>query len=114
MPAGRFVAELSTPMMMLWFVPGGMTPPGAEAFNQLDVMLRPQPRALLPTFVTTSILEFGTNGPPTGPQDTNPVSELSRRSSGTSNASTTPIVFELPGALALRPIPRFAKAFHNS
>src|SRR5258706_2235323 len=101
-------------MLTVSLVPGRITPPGEEAFNQVEVMDRPHVKVLVPTLVNVSIVELGRNGPPSGPEEINPVLALSRKSSGQSNASTTPVVVELDGALALNPMPRFAKALHNS
>ena len=53
-------------------------------------------------------------GPPTGPLEMNPARGVIRRSSGTSKASWMPVVVELAGEVALKPMPRLAKAAHNS
>src|SRR5580765_2244125 len=101
-------------MLMVWFVPPAMTPVGDDALNQLDVITTPQARLFVPRLVRVIIMEAGWNGPPRGPEEMNPVLVLSRKSSVRSKASTTPVVVELAGPLALKPIPRFAKAFHKS
>ena len=54
------------------------------------------------------------NGPPTSPRLVNPVAGVMRKASGTSKDSCTPAVVLLEGEVALKPMPRLAKAAHNS
>ena len=114
MPAVRFVADSSTPTPITCALAGGIAPATFDTFSQTDVTDNPQPAVLVPTFVKVKLPALGTNAPPAGPTATNPVLGEIRKSSGKSYASCTPVVVRLAGALALKPIPRFAKAAHNA
>src|SRR5262245_31828275 len=94
--------------------PGVSVPPVGETVSHVEVLTKLQLKVLLPALVRVKVIELGTNGPPTGPLLTKPLSGVTRRSSGRSNASTTPEVVELSGEVALKPRPRLAKAAHKS
>src|SRR6185295_1780775 len=83
-----------------------------EIVIQLALLVRFQVRVLVPEFVTVKNAGLGANGPPTGPVEDKTLGLICKKS-GTSNASTNPDVVELPGELALAPIPRLANAAHS-
>src|SRR5262245_61512622 len=86
---------------------------GATA-SQKEVFTRLHERAPGPALARINVPLVTLYGPPSGPLDTKPCFGVILRSSGRSNASTTPAVVELAGALALKPSPRRANAVQIS
>src|SRR5262245_59942206 len=80
--------------------PGVSEPPEGETVSQFDVFTSVQLKALVPALVRVKLIELGTNGPPTGPLLMNPLLGVTRKSSGRSKASCTPVVVELEGEVA--------------
>src|SRR2546423_6902991 len=115
MPATRFVADGSIfPLTKTAALPGSSEPLFGEMFNQAEVLTRDQGNGFVPTLLRVRVNSFGENGPPTAPLLVRLLCGEIRKSSGRSNASCTPAVVELPGQVALKPIPRFANACQSS
>jgi hypothetical protein len=112
LPSGKFVADALTNTDTVVFAPAASAPFVGETLNQLPLLASDQFNTFVPAFSSVKKAGFGENGPPTGPLDDNAVG-VTCKSSGTSYASTKPVVVELDGEVALTPIPRFAKAAHN-
>src|SRR4051794_16757011 len=94
--------------------PGVRVPLSGKTLSQAAVLAAVQVKELLPVLVRVSVNEVGAKGPPTGPLLTKPSVGVIRKSSGKSKDSWTPVVVELAGDVALEPMPRLAKAAHNS
>src|SRR5574341_1249670 len=110
MPTGRsWAAAASETVTPVPDPPGASVPSVGVAFNQTDVLIKAQVSALEPALVSEKDAVVTENGPPTSPLEVKPVAGAMRRSSGRSNASATPAVVKLAGAVALNPRPRLAK-----
>src|ERR1043166_1791355 len=111
MPIGRLFAEvLTVANTAVAGPPGGNQSLVGETARPAEAFGSDHGRVLLPALVRMKVFELGRNGPPTGPLETKPVIGEIRKSSGRSKASRTPVVVELPGDVALKPMPRLAKA----
>src|SRR6185295_10839820 len=88
-------------------VPADKVPFVRLTVNQTDVLLSVQFKGPTPVLVSVKVTGFGLNGPPTCPLVATLVGKASSES-GTSYASTSPLVVELLGDAALFPMPRLA------
>src|SRR6266700_3387874 len=84
-----------------------------ETLIQVDVLERAQLNELLPVLVMVKEAGFGVKGPPGAPLAFR-TAGVTRKSSGRSKASCKPVVVELAGEVALRPMPRLAKAAQSA
>src|SRR4051812_25640095 len=111
-PSGKFVAValIVTDRFVLELLLS--VPLEGERMSQLFVLPSVQVRELVPEFDSVKVAGFGVNGPPTGPVEDN-TAGLICKVSGTSYASTNPVVVEFAGEVALAPIPRLANAAHS-
>src|SRR5882672_10406042 len=114
MPNGRLETEPSSETVTRLVAPAASVPLLSERFSHAAVRPPAQLSELAPMFTSVGSCEVGLKGPPTGPVLVSPVAGETTRLSGTSKASTTPIVPELDGEVALLPMPRFANAVHRS
>src|ERR1051325_1775774 len=113
-PSGKFVAlDPTVTAIIVAAPPGTSVPLVGEMLNQLALLASLHVSVLPPEFVKVKNAGFGVNGPPTGPAGDS-IFGLIPKLSGRSCASRRPLVVELPGDFALNPMPRFAKAIHNS
>ena len=114
-PCGRLAAagEIET-TTVAGGAPKASVPPAEDRSNQAELVDPVHETALLPTFASVYVCDAGVKGPPTGPLAVIPAGGVTERSSGMSKASTKPAVVLLAGEVALQPMPRFAKADHNS
>src|SRR5262252_4595727 len=108
-----FAAGKMVPLTVAAGPPATSNPLVGDSETQSDVLVNDQLKLVRPRFVNVNETGLGEKGPPDCPA-TSAFAGLINKSSGTSNAWTRPMVVELDGDLALRPIPRFANAAHNS
>src|SRR5262245_42084999 len=112
LPKGKLVATAPISTETVAVAPPVSVPLVGESVSQPLVFARDQLNAFVPVFISVKDAGLGVNGPPTGPLEDNTVG-LICKSSGRSYASTTPLVVELPGEVALSPMPRLANAAHS-
>src|SRR5881296_677706 len=93
----------------------GRVPPLAERPSHGTAAATAQFSGFVPVFSSVKFSIAGTNGPPILPPELNPLSgRIWSASDGGSKASCTPVVVELAGEVALKPMPRLPNAAHNS
>src|SRR5437762_2144573 len=100
-------------MKLVW-APGASVPPVKEQSSHEAPFVAVHVSEFVLEFVNVSTIEFGANGRPTAPLEMKPDEGMIRSASGMSNDSWMPAVVELAAQVALTPIPRLAKAAHNS
>src|SRR5687768_9286172 len=112
MPVARLSAPAPIDAVTSALAPGASVPATGERSSQALVLPAVQVRALVAMFVSVKNIAPGTKGPPSGPAATMLSIGCTRRASGRSKDSVTPIVVVLEGDCALTPMPRLAKAAH--
>ena len=94
--------------------PGGSVPPVTETSTHAPVVPSAHVKELLPKFARAKSWEVRLKGPPTEPLETKPDRGAMSRLSGRAKLSYTPAVVLLSGEVAVKPMPRLAKAAHSS